>query len=194
MINIFRILTRYFEELLNEDEKKLLLQTSKICENIEFNKIDKYNLRSFKIKNFCGSISMLKFSTDKRNKNKYVINEKTTYYLANVEMFRYMKSNYPKINNTTYTFAEMAKNGNLENMKWLKENGCSWNELTFFNAAKNGNLENMKWLKENGCPWNEWTFRCAARNGNLENIKWLEENGCPQNSLMFTFATMRMYL
>jgi len=87
MINIFRILTRYFEELLNEDE------------NIEFNKIYKYNLRSFKIRNFCGSISMLKFSTDKRNKNKYVINEKTTYYLANVEMFRYMKSNYPKINN-----------------------------------------------------------------------------------------------
>ena len=178
MINILRILTRYFEELLNEDEKKLLLQTSKLCENIEFNKIDRNELRCFKIKNFCRSISMLKFATDKRNKNKYVINEKTTYYLGNVEMFRYMKSNYPKINNTENTFANAAKNGNLENMKWLKENGCPWKKDIFANATKNGNLENMKWLKENGCPWNGWTFASAAEKGNIENMKWLKENGC----------------
>ena len=30
-------------------------------------------------------------------------------------------------------------------------NGCPWNAYTFNYAAKNGNLENMKWLKENGC-------------------------------------------
>jgi len=52
MISIFKTSVRYFEELLNEDEKKLLLQTSKKCENIEFNKINKSKLRSFNIKNF----------------------------------------------------------------------------------------------------------------------------------------------
>jgi len=190
MINIFKILTRYFEELLNEDEKKLLLQTSKLCENIGFNKINKDNLRSFKIKNFCGSISMLEFATDKRNKNKYIVNEKTTYYLGNVEMFKYMKKNYLKIKNTKNTFEMAASNGNLENMKWLKENGCPWNVLIFAEAALNGNLENMKWLKENGCPWNAWTFGYAAYNGNLENMKWLKENGCPLDESTFADAAL----
>ena len=48
-------------------------------------------------------------------------------------------------------------------------------------AAKYGNLENMKWLKEQGCPWDSYTFKYAARNGNLENMKWLKEQGCPQS-------------
>ncbi len=48
-------------------------------------------------------------------------------------------------------------------------------------AAENGNLENMKWLKENECPWDEWTFSYASKHGNLENMKWLRENGCPWN-------------
>jgi len=188
MINIFRILTRYFEELLNEDEKKLLLQTSKGCENIGFNKINKDNLRCFEIKNFCGSIEMLEFAIDKRNKNKYVINEQTTYYLGNVEMFEYMKNNYSEIENTEYTFAYAALNGNLENMKWLKENCCPWDEETFVNAALNGNLENMKWLKENGCEWDGLAFYYAALNGNLENMKWLKENGCEWNEETFANA------
>ena len=124
MINIFKIFVKYFEELLNEDEKKLLLQTSKLCENIEFNKINKNKLRCFNIKNFCGLISMLKFATNEKNKNKYIVNEQTTHHLRNVEMFEYMKKNYPNIKNTIMTFAFTTKNGNLENMKWLKENEC----------------------------------------------------------------------
>ena len=182
---------RYFEELLNEDEKKLLLQMSKGCNNIEFNKIDKNKLRCFNIKNFCGSISMLEFAIDKRNKNKYIVNEKTTYYLGNEEMFKYMKKNYPEIKNTKNTFMNAALNGNIENMKWLKENGCEWDERTFANAALNGNIENMKWLKENGCRWNEYTFECAAFNGNLENMKWLKENECPWDGNVFDIAVSR---
>ena len=33
-------------------------------------------------------------------------------------------------------------------MKWLKENGCKFGDLTVSNAA--GNLDTMRWLKENG--------------------------------------------
>ncbi len=25
-------------------------------------------------------------------------------------------------------------------------------------AARNGNLKALKWLKKQGCPWNEWKF------------------------------------
>ena len=35
-------------------------------------------------------------------------------------------------------------------------NNCFHNEWTFQNAARNGNLDNMKWLKNNGgIPWIE---------------------------------------
>ena len=35
-------------------------------------------------------------------------------------------------------------------MKWLKDNCCQFGIRTFSEAAWNGNLINMKWLKENG--------------------------------------------
>ena len=162
MINIFKILTRYFDELLNDDEKKLLLQTSKLCESIEFTclEIDNGKLRSFNIKNFYGSISMLEFATDKRNKNRYVMD---------VEKYKYIKTNNKDI------FAEAAENGNLENMKRLKQIGYPCDEYTFEKAAINGNLKNMKWLKENECPWNANVFLNTALKGNLENMKWLKK-------------------
>ena len=41
----------------------------------------------------------------------------------------------------------MCYNGNLDNMKWLKENGCEFDYDTFSSAVENGNLDNIKWLK-----------------------------------------------
>jgi len=76
--------------------------------------------------------------------------------------------------------------GNFDIMKWLKDNGCPWNAHTFMYAAAYGNLDIMKWMKENGCPWNESAF--AAAYGNLDSMKWLKENGCPWNESAFTFA------
>lgn len=78
-----------------------------------------------------------------------------------------------------FIFPEAAKIGNIEVMKWLKDNGCPFNKETFSWAAYNGNLENMKWLHSNGCPWDPWTFASAAKKGILKNMKWLHRNGCP---------------
>lgn len=83
-----------------------------------------------------------------------------------------------------------AKHGNIDNMKWLLENGCVFSANTFGEAAKNGNLDNMKWLFENGCPWtiihgytsDVTVFNKAVENGNLDNMKWLLEKGCPFRS------------
>ena len=38
------------------------------------------------------------------------------------------------------------KYGNIDNMKWLKANGCQFSNNTFNSAFQNGNLENMKWV------------------------------------------------
>jgi len=45
--------------------------------------------------------------------------------------------------------------------------------------VENKNLDNMKWLRANGCPWDITTFRSAASiGGNLEIMKWLKDNEC----------------
>jgi len=45
-------------------------------------------------------------------------------------------------------------------------------------AAQDGQLEVLKWLKENGCALNALCLVCAQR-GDLEMLKWLHEHGCP---------------
>ena len=64
--------------------------------------------------------------------------------------------------------------------KWLKANGCPWDDQTFTEAAKNGDsLEFLQWLKENGCPWSTETSCVAAESSNYEIFMWLVKNGCP---------------
>ena len=74
--------------------------------------------------------------------------------------------------------AVAARNGDLEELKALRADGCPWNELTCLYAAKGGHLEILKWARENGCPWDEHTCECAARGGHLEVLRWARENGC----------------
>ena len=38
-------------------------------------------------------------------------------------------------------------------------------------AAEYGSLDLMKWLRNNGCPFDDYTFNNAAKNGNIENMK-----------------------
>ncbi len=78
------------------------------------------------------------------------------------------------------TFSNAVLEGDLEKMKWLKENGCHFGNLTFYNAGLNGNLDNMKWLLENNCNINENNppaLSGAIQNGNINNLNWLKEHG-----------------
>ena len=47
------------------------------------------------------------------------------------------------------------------------------------NAARNGHLECIKYLRENGCPWDEETCSSAAFYGHLDCLQYAYENGCP---------------
>ena len=81
----------------------------------------------------------------------------------------------------------MARNGNLELLKSLRLQGCSWNVNTCHGAAENGHLECLKYARENGCPWDEWTPRNATgrwkKKGSLECLKYALENGCPGSTI-----------
>ena len=53
---------------------------------------------------------------------------------------------------------------------WVDERTCT-------SAALEGNLEVLKWAREQGCPWDEAT--CAAKGGHFAVLKWAREQGCP---------------
>lgn len=129
------------------------------------------------------------FDNLKRNKSQ----NKHIFEIAanngNLNNMKWLKENGYQWNR--WVFSEAAKNGNLQIMIWLKENGCPWCKDTFRSAALNGNLENMKWLLQNNCPWDEWTFVKAVENGNIKNIEWLLKNGCPCNKYAHVYAAKK---
>lgn len=68
---------------------------------------------------------------------------------------------------------------NVKTLKWLHETmGCSFDWRSCKNAAQAGNLEALKYLRENGCAWNLSSCNVAAQYGRLEILKYLRENGC----------------
>ena len=72
--------------------------------------------------------------------------------------------------------AKAASLGNIPLLKWLRENGCQWDQRCC--AAAAGQLELLKWLREQRCRWDQSTCIMAAENGNLEVLKWASQNGC----------------
>ena len=118
--------------------------------------------------------------------------------------------------NTKVRFcARMARNGRLEMLRFLCDEGCPWDRRTCFEAAYYGHLECLKYAHEHGCPWDEntcskaafsghleclkyaheqrfplswWTSCCAASEGQLECLKYAHENGCPWHKRTCSYA------
>jgi hypothetical protein len=70
--------------------------------------------------------------------------------------------------------------GNVHMLQWMKDNGMTgeWRESHMFSAANSGSLEVVKWLRANGCPWDEDACRRAAR-GHWDILQYLVDNKCP---------------
>jgi hypothetical protein len=64
-------------------------------------------------------------------------------------------------------------------IKWLRENGCPWNEAATAVAAGCGQLETLIWLHENGCPMSANACSEAVENESLECLKYLVDKKCP---------------
>ena len=67
----------------------------------------------------------------------------------------------------------------MEVLKWLRKQGCPWDEETCAFAADGGHLELLKWARNKGCPWDMETCANAYDNGHSEVLEWAREHGCP---------------
>lgn len=83
------------------------------------------------------------------------------------------------LRNNWYLCAHAASKGQLESVKWLRNNGCAWNNAyAITKAAEGGHLSTLKYLHVNGCEWNYMACTLAVSRGHLETLKYLRENGC----------------
>ena len=59
-------------------------------------------------------------------------------------------------------------------LKWLRDEGCPWDERVCTCAARGGHLEVLKWLRAEGCPWDEGACSLTASyGGHREVLEWL---------------------
>jgi len=97
--------------------------------------------------------------------------------LGQLEILKWLReNNFPWDEETC---RRAASGGHLEVLQWACANGCQWNERTCTGAAQGGHLEVLQWAHANGCPWHSWTCSMAARGGHLEILQWARANGCP---------------
>jgi len=68
--------------------------------------------------------------------------------------------------------------GELELLKWLRENEYPWAD-TCTKAAKRGHLHVLEWARENGAPWDATVCSGAAYSGHFHVLKWALTNGAP---------------
>ena len=74
------------------------------------------------------------------------------------------------------TSANASRNGCLNSLKYLHENGCPWDKYTTFHAATNGHFDCLKYAHENNCPWDEYIAIYAVNSNNLDCLKYVLDN------------------
>ena len=98
---------------------------------------------------------------------------------GSIEMIEHvLKHTDVDLEKTTYCKLA-AKHGRLEDLMYLHDEGCKWDEGTCADAAKNGHLDCLEYAHKNRCLWDEDTCDYAARNGHLDCLEYAIENGCP---------------
>ena len=52
-------------------------------------------------------------------------------------------------------------------------------------------METLKWLRSEGCPWDEGARASAAIYGHLDVLRWLIDNGCPYEANEYTSEALK---
>ena len=113
---------------------------------------------------------------------------------GNLEIMKFIRDNTGCLwDKYTYCFA-VNPNSNIEILNYMKNNECPWNNYAYINAIKNDKFEFFKWLNVNGCPWNLGTCIEAANLGKLEFLQYARENGCPWNEDVLLYAKQGEHL
>lgn len=78
--------------------------------------------------------------------------------------------------------AQAALIGHIPMIKYLREQGCPWDEDVCSLAALGGHIDVLEYAREEGCPWDEDVYVCAARAGHLDVLEWCRRHGAPKGT------------
>ncbi len=81
--------------------------------------------------------------------------------------------------------------GQLEVLKWARENGFKGIVWICRNAAENGHLHVLKWAHEHGAAWDPECSSLAAKGGHLEALKYMHTHGCKMDYRICAIALAR---
>lgn len=73
-----------------------------------------------------------------------------------------------------------ALGGHLEILKYLRSLNCPWDSRVCWMATLKGSLATLKWARDNGCPWDDWVTFLSFTGKRPEIFQYAVENGCPQ--------------
>ena len=93
-----------------------------------------------------------------------------------------------------WTINTAAYRGNLEMVKYCIANKCPIDCRACANAASGGNLECLKYLREEGkAPWDSGTAALAAQNGHLHILEYLVEREYDEYTAYAEYAEYEAY-
>jgi hypothetical protein len=72
-----------------------------------------------------------------------------------------------------------ASDGQIEVLRWLKQQGEVFNATTMSCAANSGQHATCAYLHSEGCDWNEATVYMAAHYDQCDTVRWIHEYDCP---------------
>lgn len=81
-----------------------------------------------------------------------------------------------------------AERGHLPLLRFLREQGFTWDETCARAAAAAGSVECLRYARENGCPWDAATCQQAASRPDAACLRYARENGCPWNGAAVVVA------
>ena len=71
--------------------------------------------------------------------------------------------------------------GHVHILQWMKDNGITGElrDYHMYSAANRGRLEVVKWLRADGCPWDEKACLFAGSCKSWDTLQYLVDNKCP---------------
>jgi hypothetical protein len=93
-----------------------------------------------------------------------------------VEEEREALEEYPEV------YQEAARRGDLEIIKWLREEKYKWDWRLYAGAGTAGRVDLMQWAKEEGCKWDdratsEIFSKTEEQKNTLGVLQWIHEQG-----------------
>lgn len=93
-------------------------------------------------------------------------------YQEDTQLFEYIyEKGCPLDRNDPDICTEVAKSGNVNALKWLREKDCVWNEDVCSESLHCGNVECFKYAYENNAPFNKEKCESKLVEGAVESIQ-----------------------